>query len=665
MPSHAPGAESEWVNPHAYQLDSDYASLNHLVPPANVNCVLSSNADYDSVDNGHADTLTFINQSNDVSPHFNAATISASLRLQLEGSGLLDCALYQIVLPSPGPSSTRSLRCLAFSTRRRDDIVTEHILTGAPRAQQDCPPSRLSSHLFVFNSGRQSPASVPSNPGPSQRVFSEPVPTFEVAPEVPLPPSAESSYFSVVHSADSSTGVNEILRELRIFSLSAESPGLNYSHSSDFRQVTRVGPLDVHHPRAIAWGGHRSIRSGDGPSNNHSFLATSTPAHHHSGAPPFNYDDSHAQAGSTGIEQHSVSATGSSVSLHVLEYSLEEPALDTRDVLSPGISSQSSTNTAFTFNRVRAGTLPLNPPGYLYRSAQFGWINGVSIIKTFLPSGEDPSYSHQVYSDQIVHSPTPGSFDSTFSSTGNSANDAEIVGNRPEWSPFGPAIHPETFEGTALASIMNEPARPVHIRPLANVPAPQGGAQTNNPPPTPPAEYDESFGEFIPPTPCPPPRDLHTQHPSVENAYNHGIESPPSAVAIPENTLPSLGYPQNPTEVTLPSIGQTFAEVDESEVLDEVDESEELGAPDENGIWVDMRAMEGDDEDEYYECFSCEDGFEDLEYAQFVESSGSQQSVLVYSWSGSSPFTLDYYSTEGTAYSDDGYVGYSTDLDAE
>ncbi|CAE6504443.1 unnamed protein product [Rhizoctonia solani] len=701
MASHAswPGAMPARVKPHAYQLGSDHGSPNHPTPPSTISYALPSNADYDYVPNdGHTNTPILANQSNDVRPGINAATINPRLRLQLKGSGLLDSYTLPNSSPVPGtifptitlfpslpcvppvgPSNTTSP--LAFEAAvDEDDIVTEHIAiaTGAPRAQQNCR-FRLSSYRFIFNSDRQSPAPVQPNPGPSQRVFSVPVPTFEVPPEVPLPPSAESSCISVVHPTNLNAGVNEILRRLRSFSLSPGSPlvrtGLNHSHSSDLGRVTRVSPPNIHHLHAIAWGRPRSICSREfatcdrsvipyyssldfgsdvssGLSNYNSFLVTSTPVNYRSRA-PFGYDDSDVQAGSsTGVEQYSESATGSPVSLCTLGYP-EEPALDTGNALPPSTPLQRSTKVALALSYGLTSALPPDPLAYVHRPAQFGWINGV---RASFPFREDPEYPNQADSGQVVYTTTWGGFECSFSSsTESSASYTGIVGNGSEWSPFGPAIHPEAFEGTTLASTENKLARPVHVRPLASVTALRG-AQTDSSPPIPPMECDES-DESLPPTPCPPPRELR-QYPLVGNAYSHAIESFPSAAVNPENTLPPLGYPENPSEVTLPSIEQVFAEVDDGEVLEGVNESEELEETGENGTWdtpaqswgwqvlgelqgsggyasewpdvEDERngsesGHEGDDEDESDgkdECYEYlpEDGLEGLEYVQFASA---------------------------------------------
>ncbi|KDN35124.1 hypothetical protein RSAG8_11857, partial [Rhizoctonia solani AG-8 WAC10335] len=152
------------------------------------------------------------------------------------------------------------------------------------------------------------------------------------------------------------------------------------------------------------------------------------------------------------------------------------------------------------------------------------------------------------------------------------------------------------------------------------------------------------------------------------------------------NTLPPLGYPEDPNQVTLPSFAQVVeglgqggglggrrlsegsGEVDENEVVqvpEVVLEYEAGGSEVGNDTQGSGGGHEGDDEGESgNEDEVEEDESLDLEYAQLAQPSGFQPYVLVYSGPGSSPSLLDYDSeTEGSAHSDDGHVHYSTDSD--
>ncbi|KAJ1300717.1 hypothetical protein OPQ81_002361 [Rhizoctonia solani] len=751
MPSHPPGAGPGWVSPHAHRLDSGYVSLDRLATVTNVDYVPSSNIHCDFVtDNDRVVTSAIPNRPNDVHPGRGAVAINASLRLQLESSGLLDppnpfdgpavpgivsfaVALFPDLLraPSSAPAGVIDPRGSELAVDE-DDIATEHILTRAPPAGQECPHSRFFPRpIPIFDSSRFSPVPAPTNPAPTnpapnRRAFSIPLPIFDIPPTVELPPSRDSSLISVPPDEDQAAEFDQLLSEIGSWSHTRQSYSgrinLKYSISSDFTQVTRVNPLYLHHPRPVAFGApnwvqreisvknnySHSVFSGssclsfqastsNGTPYENSFLATSTPVCSYTETPSFDYNGWGAPAtGNMDVDRYFANVTGSS---HVLEYPSDD--LPSGNDIS-GTFAQSLDDFPFSFNHTRTGTLPPHPPGFLPQAGQTRWLQSLPCFDTFPSFDHSASHYQGTIFGLVEHSTMSCDFEnSTFvSSTESSASHTEIVGDRPGESPFGPAIHPEQYQSASPSISANEPTRPTRIRPLSDAYITYGARTDIFSPVHQTAEDETSVDESTPPTPSPPSHALGAQHIlTLMNAYSHPTESPAFFPAAPEDTLPPLDHPENPNEITLPSIEHVLGsdgseEVDQSkgpgrvhenEVSEVVHEGEVFGVVgrgeavnsgavvevvDESEVSED--GNEGDDEDEtdeedeYDQYFSTtEDESADFAYPRYALASGSQYSVLEHSGSDSSPFFVDHYSeNEGSAHSDDGYVFYTTDEDA-
>ncbi|KAG8694372.1 hypothetical protein FRC11_002236, partial [Ceratobasidium sp. 423] len=446
-------------------------------------------------------------------------------------------------------------------------------------------------------------------------------------------------------------------------------------NSSRFDGITRVSPRDV--------------------------PATSSPSWACSGESSFGVDDSHVQAANNmSLGQYLDNVADPWGPQYVLGYPPEEPAEEPPawNDLSTGTPDQSLADFPFTFDHSRTGTLPPHPPGYEpWRYGTTSRSQSLVGASASLPSANGPSYSQGAYLGPFEYS--------TFGSDAESSTSLiEIIGNRPETSPFGPAIHPEPYQGPPAPVTTNEPSRPVRVRPLSNVFIIHG-AQTGTLSPL-LMEGDASVDVSMPPTPSPPSSGPVASYPLVASmsAYSHRNESWSSVVITPENTLPPMGSPENPHEVTLPSIAQILGQpeeveglggVDESEVS-EVDESEWSTAVDEGegfkgvneklGEVVQAKAsdesegseegLEGDDEDEtdnedeYYEYFSSgDDEFSDLDDAYHGRKPRfyrPQYSIPGGSGSKSSRLVVDDYSnTDDSAHADDGHLGYTTDDNAQ
>ncbi|CAE6459515.1 unnamed protein product [Rhizoctonia solani] len=738
MSSYASGPDPGRVSPYTHRLNANHASLDHPAPLVHVDYVPSSGSNYAFVpSHDHVNAPTLSNQSIDVDPGF-----SAVLRLQLEGSGLLNSrsssdgppvpgtvsfavALFPkpAYVPPVGPDGTTFAHRFEAAVDE-DDIATERILIGAPPARQDSPRSRFFRPVLIFNSSRRSPVPAPSNPGPSQRVFSVPVPTFDIPPAVALPPSPNSSQAHVTYlDHDLSEGIDGILRTLgrwspsRPSSPSGASP--NYSNLSYFDQVACVSPPQVHHPRAIAWGTpswvytepsvtasyNRSAAPSPGSldfgasiryglRNERPFPVTSTPGWAYNEASlSFDYDDSNVQDTNNTDISSSASVTDLLTS-HVLQYPPGEP---TPVDAVPYVTSQNLVGGSFTSNFARTGALPPHPPGSLWQPGPSSWTH--SLPASVLPRGDGPAYLRETKMSPVECSTSLYDLNSTFMSIESSSSYDEIIGNRPEESPFGPAIHLEPYQNTSAPSDTSEPARPVRVLPFVN-PHSHPGAQTGAVSPL-STEDDTWVDESRPTTPSPPSRTCRAPPPLVECAYSYPSDSSSMVLVTPDNTLPPFGYPDDPNQVTLPSFAQVVEgldqggvpgqvtrsegseEVDQGEVLGRVNKSEVVQVPGESeilgyegGVWQTEYEPEGseggyegdneeesDDEDEVEEYMSSEaDGSVDLEYSQLAQP--VQALVLIRSRPGSSPLVLDYSETEGSAHSDDGYVHYSTDSDS-
>ncbi|CAE6491528.1 unnamed protein product [Rhizoctonia solani] len=718
MSSYASGTDLGRVSPYAHRLDANHTSLNHPVPLVHVDHAPFSDSNHAFVPNhDHVNAPALPNQSIDVYPGF-----SAVLRSKLEGSGLLNphdspdsppvpgtVSFAVTLFPKPayvgsvGPNST-SVHLFEAAVDE-DDIATESILMAASPARQDSPRSRLLHQFLVFNSSCRSLVPAPSNPGPRQRVFSVPVPTFDIPPAVALPPSRDSSQAHVTYlDQDLSEGIDGNLRGLSGWSPGRPSSPFGAStNCSYFHQVACVSPLQVYHPHAIAWGTPSwaytepsvaaSYNRSAAPSpgfldfgtsihyglpNEHPFPVTSTPGWAcNEASSSFDYDESNLQ------DILSSASVTNLLTSHVLQCPRAAPLPIDAD---PHSTSQNLT-----------GTLSPHPPGYLWQPGPSSPTH--NLPASVLPCGDGPTYPHETKLGPVEYSTSLYDLNSTFMSIESSSSHDEIIGNRPEESPFGPAIRLEPYQNTSAPSDTSKPTRRVRVLPFVN-PFSHLGARTGIGSPL-SMEGDTWVDESRPTTPSPSSRTCRVPPPSVKNAYSYPSDSSSMDLVTPENTLPPFGYPDDPDQVTLPSFAQIVEgldqggasgeitrsegpeEVDQGEALEGVNKSEVVQVLGESEISEYEGAVsetehetegsegghEGDDEDEsddededdVEECISFEKGISvDLECSQFA-----QPFVLVYSRPGSSPLLFDYYSeTEGSAHSDDGYVHYSTDSDS-
>ncbi|CAE6431992.1 unnamed protein product [Rhizoctonia solani] len=742
MSSHAHDAEPERVGYCVHQTDSDDVSINHYATyaPSYANYVFPPNY-------GHANPPAFPVQLGHVHPGSSAADVNADPGSQLEDFGLLDSLNTSNAPSFPGtvstdtnlahisranPTSTTAILGF-YEAVDEDDIQAERILTGAPPTQHGFLRSRFCPNpIPVFDSSHRSPVSAPTYPVASRRGPSIPIPIFDVAPTVELPPSRNTSQTSITFSREELDAYFPIINDMSFGLRPLTTRGSSsVPNSPGFGGITRVSPRDVHHPRPVAshtpsWARaeslatasytglsiSRSVSLGLEASTsyvlpNHSLVrATSTPSWVYTEESfSFSTDDFHIQAANdTSLGQCSYSVADPLGPQPVLHYPSEEPleAPSTGNAFPPGISLQSLTDFPFTFNHNRTGTLPPHPPGYApWRYGMTHWSQPLVCANTSFPPADGPSHPQGTNFDSFEYS-TLGS------DTKSSESITEIIGNRSEPSPFGPAIHPEPYQGPSAPVTTNEPGHPVRVRPFSNVLIPRG-AQTSTLSPL-LTEHDTSVDESTPSTPSPRSSVPVLGYSLVTgvNAYSHQNELRSFFIVTPENTLPPMGFPENPREVTLPSIAQLFDQP-ETGVLESIDENQESEAV-EGSEWpsaVDGGACleevnekksdevvqgqvleevdesegseaghEGDDEDEtdnedeYDQYFSFgEDEFSDLEdayYAQRPQSSGSSYSIIGDSGASSSPLIVDYYSdTDGSAYADDGYLGYTTDDDAQ
>ncbi|CAE6383597.1 unnamed protein product [Rhizoctonia solani] len=701
------GTDPGRLSPRINRLD--YASPHHSALPFDVDYAPSSGFSHAYVPNfGLPNTPVHPDQPNDVSSGFSETNMSTILRSRLKRSGLYNLrdlsdsssvprnALGISPVPIPvyaGLPSSRSAGLSFGAAVNEDYIATKRIITGAPPAQRR---SRLLHRPTpIFSSGLRSPAPAPSNPGPSQRVFAFPIPTFDIAPTIELPPSRDSSLGNITHSDEGpSEEIEGSFRGIHGWPFRYTEPASpNHSNWSDLDQVSRVSPLQVRYPSAIArhtpsWAytedsvvasydrsvvsrlDYHSFRANTsgGSLNDYSFPMMSTP---YNRTPlSFSHDDPSIQSS---VEPPVASAGGPLIS-YVLQYPNEEhiPVHEAP----PVVTLQGLANYQFTFNFARTGTLSPHPPRYM-------WPEPYNRSASASPSGVAPPDPRITGLDLAEH--FASSYDSN--SAESSASCDEIIGNRPEESPFGPAIRPDM----GSPSNTKQPTRRVRVVPFAYTRSPPG-ARTGSVSAA-ATESDTWFDKTRPSTPSPPTRFPLAQSPPPNGAYSYQTDSTSPVVVTRENMLPPLGNPEDPDQVTLPSFAQLLEALDQARTSVvsglEVDQSKEsvqvngVAQASEQGEGLEYEdegskseyyaqgsdsGHEGDDEDENDDDGTVEKYISaeehqllDIGYAQSAQPFVPQSLTLVASGIKSSPH---HFETEGSAYSDDGYVHYSTDSDA-
>ncbi|CAE7199456.1 unnamed protein product [Rhizoctonia solani] len=633
---------------------SDHASVDHPTV-FTYNDSLSNHAS--TPNHNPVNTSILYDQSNEVNPGFSVQSVNEALRLQLEGSGLLDShnlsdghptsgrvffATTLFPIPSDAPPVNSSSATSIHGAMDDDDIVAESILTAAPPTQQEPLRSRNPSQrpFLFFDCGHHSPvlvhaASAPA-PAPGQRVFSIPIPTFDIPPTIPLPPSADNSRVHISHLDEKmNRRVSGIRHRIGHWSPSPRllpfGAHLNYSSSSIFNRGTSVSPLRIHHSRVVTshtpdWAhaghfdtashSHSAFGSGSfdlqastssGPPNKNMLPMTSTPWSHSRAPFPSGYDDSNVQdANNTGVEPYHGSFTEYLAS-DVLQYPPEEPMPEHGF---PPLTSQTHNNFSYNLNPTRSGILSPHPTGYLRRLGSSDWTDGFP--GAIPPYVDGLAYLHGVEFAPVEQSATLYDLESTLSSAESSTSDDDVIVNHREESPFGPAIDPEPFQNAFPSNDTSEPARPVRVLPFVGAHDARSG--TVSPILT---EADTSGERSMPSTPSPPSRIARAPF-AVEGAYSLRTTFPPfSSFANPENTLPPMGYPEDPKQVTLPSFAQVVEGLNMGGVLAHAAEVSEATDT----------TQRGDEEDESNSEY--EEELMDGEHTPLPQPSGSQSLVFV------------------------------------
>ncbi|CAE6360539.1 unnamed protein product [Rhizoctonia solani] len=505
----------------------------------------------------------------------------------------------------------------ATGTTAAQDHIAEGIITGML-------PTLLDAQLPLFfrdpSRSIESSRLVQRNAAPSRRVFSVPIPTFEVAPAIELPHSSDTTQTSADLDQQGNGQLDDDSGE-DISLTGAVASMAGASRTPFFGRAMYMTLYNLYNSRA---GARRVPDSGSGPfvryplarsPSTPQVLSYASPLRIltgneplHRSFPPatpsaFSFTDTSPNielAGPTNMAASYPDIPCPQAS-PMLRYPLEQspvtspPFISTRNsprLLSPrtfsGVhcpQSHSPTDTLWLERTNSDIDLPLARVPISSRNHARSCGTNFGSLNCATPYSQSHPYS-AFDSDSYDH-----------------MSEVELVGNgSEEESMFGAPIRPGLPQDPTWPTGADEQTRRVYVRPFVNLYVPRGARTVILSPMFCLAEHDD---EPSPPSPSPNSRVPYTTPPPTFLPGVSPFDSPRSTSS--PHPSPQLGYPEDPYQILLSAVSRILHQLNQDEQEQEQDESLFDG-------------NEGDDEDEsngeyeYDQYFSEEDDSVDLEY---------------------------------------------------
>ncbi|KAF8750107.1 Nucleosome assembly protein (NAP) [Rhizoctonia solani] len=253
MSSHISEFDSGLVRLDAHELDGGHASADRSISP-HADRVSESNLVY-FPDNGSSNTSAFFVKHIAIctcdAPSAHSLPISDISNLHspnnpppgVIGSGnILQGPLS--ALPHTSTSVPVNVPGSLLPAVGEDDIAAERVLPGILPTRSDDLRSRFYRNLFSSpEPSRGHPTLVRTNVASGRRIFSIPIPTFDIAPTIELPSSRETSHNSICSLHQSSDAeLSQVLHNGDSPPSPVVEAGSNHHNSPNLGPVTYVSP---------------------------------------------------------------------------------------------------------------------------------------------------------------------------------------------------------------------------------------------------------------------------------------------------------------------------------------------------------------------------------------------------------------------------------------
>ncbi|CAE6447149.1 unnamed protein product [Rhizoctonia solani] len=553
MSSHISEFDSGLVRLDAHELDGGHASADRSISP-HADRVSESNLVY-FPDNGSSGTSAFFVK------HIAICTCDAPSAHSLPisdisnrhspnspppgviGSGnILQGPLS--ALPHTSTSVPVNVPGSLLPAVGEDDIAAERVLPGILPTRSDDLRSRFYRNLFSSpEPSRGHPTLVRTNVASGRRIFSIPIPTFDIAPTIELPSSRETSHNSICSLHQSSDAeLSQVLHNGDSPPSPVVEAGSNHHNSPNLGPVTYVSPGKVHCPRPVACSTPSSL------SGVFSYHDLNFPN-------PFNTSISPAFGiGAGSINESQYGTLPPATSTPILS-SNEATRLTNNNANTQDLDDTSVMGYHLYFaSPSECSHVPLLPsimsPSLSSRENQFSssshpplrQIGRTDGADNLTPTDPSPSYDYPsslqedssgpVRNLGVLHSQSRA-WSYSYGESHGDESEIGLVGNRSEESMFGPAIHPGSSQGPLYLN--EDESAHVHLRPFVSAQIPHNtGAQIYSPM-FHLTKRDAWVDGPSPPTPSPDPRIPHVH---------------------PENVLPESHYPEGPYSIALSSPAQ-------------------------------------------------------------------------------------------------------------